>query len=666
MKISSSKASFIELLGMYGKFEVINSIYTIHYFSTYANNRENANKELLEELKPMRERMEVESIDDLSALLQRDLNDLRVANDLIPYLENKAKDPKHIAFFPAVLGVLTPKDFIKNDKASYPSMTKENVYEGSISFNYNDYWELERFKDDIGGVSPLGKMKINLGKSSVIVLDGQHRANAFRVLSNCFNNDANKIYNNFYESVTPIENLQADLPITLVWFETKSTTEKVEPKMISRKLFVDVNNSAKSVSKSRTILLNDRNPSSILTRFFYSRIAKNSSFKTNQFSLLHSGFDVDTDLKNASPHIFTLTTPEIIDYAFDWFYFGSRSFSDLSKYQSRDIQRKYIENFERYLSKDRKYVEFSADIDGVAYKKVKSEANLKDFETDFNLQCGTAFESIFNNFNFLKVHYSASDSIEQAQLQKKGEWETPSMLEAWNKLFKGGEGLYYVFNNINKKKSSIMIAAKTITDLFSKERAALIKHPDRNVVDEAYKSFRSFAFQVGLFMALEKLYSSNSKFKSLSEATDEFIARLNKWTAAEWVYILTKVRESLLKDVDPKSWPSYHNLIIRLIQEKNEFYDLEANKHNAPEVKVFEKYFIWEASAYTRKEFRRDLAQTKYSEISEAQKNTFVDNAFVSLKELFKPLKNFKLLNFDKHVLADNLLKSKVILEEDE
>lgn len=664
MKISSSKASFIELLGTYGKFNVLNSHYTIHYFSTYANNRDNANRDLLKELKPMRERMAVENLDDLSALLQRDLNDLRVANDLVPYLENKQKDLKHIAFFPAVLAVLAPADFIQNNENSYPLMSNSSETENSGSFNYSDYWILERFKDENSKLSPLGKIKINLSKTSVIVLDGQHRANAFRVLANCFNNDANKIYNNFYENIEPIENLDADLPVTLVWFETSSVSDKVEPKMISRKLFVDVNNSAKSVSKSRTILLNDRIPSSILTRFFYSRIAKNSSFKTNELSLLSSGFDVDTDLKLASPHIFTLTTPEIIDYTFDWFYFGSRNFSDLQKYQSREMQRNFIEYFEKYLSKDVKYVEFTKDSDGNSLKKVKSDADLVEFENDFNNSCGLAFESIFNNFNLLKCHYLASDFIEESHIKLKGEWESPSMSDAWEKLYKGGEGLYYVFNNLKKKNSQIMSSAKTISDLFSKHRADLIK-ADKSKVDEAFRSFRSLAFQVGLFMALDKFYST-LKFNSLTEAADDFINRLNKWSPKDWVYILTNVRETLLNNVDPKSWPAYQNLILRLIQEKNEFYDLNQNVEFSPEAKIFEKYFRWEADSYVKKEYRRELSQTKSSEISQEKFTEFVESAFTSVNELFSPLKNFKTLKFDPYVLANKLLEKFLIPEEDE
>ena len=81
---SISDTNPFKVRGIVGKFKVVDAKWEIWHFSTIAssNNSSGAgnSQRLLSELKPMRERVTPSEIKDMSSLLQRDLDDSRVAN----------------------------------------------------------------------------------------------------------------------------------------------------------------------------------------------------------------------------------------------------------------------------------------------------------------------------------------------------------------------------------------------------------------------------------------------------------------------------------------------------------------------------------------------------------------------------------------------------------
>jgi len=125
----------IRVSGMFGKFETPGEGIVVNYFSTQANGRSPGEGEyrLLQELKPMRERVTASELKNLNSLLQRDLNDARVATQLVPYLLGKTSSK--VAFFPAILGVLIPEGFLtQGESATYPrpSQPEEEEKDGEI------------------------------------------------------------------------------------------------------------------------------------------------------------------------------------------------------------------------------------------------------------------------------------------------------------------------------------------------------------------------------------------------------------------------------------------------------------------------------------------------------------------------------------------------------
>ena len=118
----------------------------------------------------MRERVTASRLTDLRSLLQRDLNDQRVAQDLIPYLQGVNSQ---IGFFPAILAAIVPKGYLSAaTPVAYPRPTED----GPKRICFGDCWFVEYF----AAGKPVGLFKFVKSKADIIVLDGQHRANAFR------------------------------------------------------------------------------------------------------------------------------------------------------------------------------------------------------------------------------------------------------------------------------------------------------------------------------------------------------------------------------------------------------------------------------------------------------------------------------------------------------
>lgn len=268
----------IDLSALFGRFQVPGSDFVVRFASTFANRDSEGHRELLAELKPMRDRVDASAISDLTALLQRDLNDRRVADQLIPYLVGTAQSAQtRVGFFPAVLAVLVPKGYLaqggdQEEDIHYPPPRKEEQ-DGTVDYigegQRHPAWQVQRYHDDDGNPQPVGLLRINPHQTEVIVLDGQHRSNAFRYLAGAFN-PTNQIYEDFYSGVERPKDFSADLPVTVIWFEALNDAQ-IRPRLISRQLFVDVNNNARPVSAARTILLDDRSVSAIATQAFYNR-----------------------------------------------------------------------------------------------------------------------------------------------------------------------------------------------------------------------------------------------------------------------------------------------------------------------------------------------------------------------------------------------------------
>ncbi|MCQ8193144.1 DNA sulfur modification protein DndB [Streptomyces rugosispiralis] len=260
----------------------------VDYIMTKARLGEDANdpeRRLTKSLAPVREVMEAGDL-DFNQLLQRDLDDHRVAVQLIPYLMNEqANGP---AFFPPVVAVLLP--FRSKRPSRFAPLEAEPVLvpdDGAewLQQRAGDSFQVQRLAPG-GQLHPgsIGKLWWNSAEAQLVVLDGQHRAMALlaveRTMTKSWQGSSGAKYRSFYEHQVQqllderggvVDLSRVEVPVTVCWFP-EQTGEHAKPHEAARKLFVDVNKEARPPSEARIILLSDAELKNILTRRLLSEL----------------------------------------------------------------------------------------------------------------------------------------------------------------------------------------------------------------------------------------------------------------------------------------------------------------------------------------------------------------------------------------------------------
>lgn len=247
-------------------------------------------RQLTKSLAPVREVMDAGDL-DFNQLLQRDLDDHRVAVNLIPYLlKPQTTGP---AFFPPIVAVLLP--FRSKRPTSFPALgelASVNADEASWQEQRaGSAFQVHRLLASDGQPhgANVGKLWWNRSESSLVVLDGQHRAMALlaieRTLTNSWQDTSAVKYRSFYEhqvrrvleqhGAGEPDLSKVEVPVTVCWFP-EQTGEGSRPHEAARKLFVDVNKEARPPSESRIILLSDAELSNVLTRSMLSELRSRS------------------------------------------------------------------------------------------------------------------------------------------------------------------------------------------------------------------------------------------------------------------------------------------------------------------------------------------------------------------------------------------------------
>lgn len=248
-------------------------------------------------LTPAREALDIREM-DFNQLLQRDLDDHRIAHDLVPYiLRQKATGP---AFFPPILTALLP---FQNRKPvnEFPGVQVEGSF-SDIEYGKSiwraetagEVFRLQQLLNQDGSLDQAGYgvLRWNDEKAKLIIMDGQHRAMAllaiYRTITNTWSSGsaAGEKYKPFYETkvkefygglIGDSDKFQPiEFPVTICLFP-EYTGKGKNPHLAARKLFVDVNKEAKPPSESRLILLSDVRLDHILARELLNRLRSNGS-----------------------------------------------------------------------------------------------------------------------------------------------------------------------------------------------------------------------------------------------------------------------------------------------------------------------------------------------------------------------------------------------------
>ncbi len=621
IKGKSSRRS-IELDGQYGQFYIGDKSYTVNYFSTFASpdDNEGGHANLLEELSPMRERVDASEMKSLDALLQRDLSDERIALELIPYLEGKFSS---IGFFPPVLSVLMPSGFIQGkDGVKYPIPMRKGY-----TSKYSDNWSLELYPRIVEGAdgndtevaSRLGRLTIYLGVTDIIVIDGQHRSNAFRYVADCFS--VKDAYQPFYSGVDKFEDYKSDLPVTIIWFESDKG-KQIKPTDISRELFVAVNNSAKPVSESRTVLLDEVNVASLAVHTYYNCLADNSKFNRKEMNLLIGAFDSVSS--NVKPKM-SITDPGKLEQGIRYAFFGGSKYDVLSNRADRHKQTN-TERFARIFS-DESY--FERPESGVF--KVTSSEKRTIFKGDFVKKYKPVLDLLFSNRLFLRAHFNAVEKLEEWLADESTAAPHTTM---WDEVFCGGEGLYhsYMTSVIPKCKTQSRYIKK-IDKIFSEKRYSLAKkYGGKSLtekdVDDAYNAFDTVAFQTGFLMFVDYLFKQYYKAGELSRCVKDIEKSLLKVKLNQWISLLTDYKVAVIgSSMDPNHWPLFQKIIVRLVGQDYE----DAFSENAayPDSNIIKNY-IYDQVNHIRESTEGELEKKEQEKIK--------SDALEKLKKLNKSL----------------------------
>jgi hypothetical protein len=628
----TKRASLFELQGCLYNFVTPNSKIKINIFQSAVGNKVPNGLEFLEFLRPIRELLKTDQIRDIRQLIQRELDDQRIINSLIPYLLNTTN--REVAFFPSVLGVLMPKDYLNNLSGIYPtnlssneglSNTEANTRTQNFMIAEDFYWSIKIYKSVNGQDLPYSSLTVDRNTCDIVIVDGQHRTNAFRAVNEKLTTD-NSVIKEIYKNVQSLPSeSDVSLPLTLLWFESvDSDSHAISPEIISRKLFIDVNNSARSIATSRKILLDDRNPLHLWTNHFYSVVARDYNFSLDSLSLAHLGCDVPSEVSqqitfDSMPFTY-LTTPERMKNIYDVFFIRKKRYGITeSGTQSPDARkRKYASSKTEKDSKDSspdtseleiffsnsftkgcikpqidhymesEYIYVGEDLTDEEEPKPKQDVVRQEFE-DLYFKC---FYQLFSDFNFFKAHRVNIVAFDNSYINNPS---TPLITkDSWKSSFLLGQSIYFT---LRKSNGNIYNEAlDTIENKFSSQYLGDI-FKNFNDIETSKKdlllSFRTLAFQIGFFEAfyqycilVKEIDFATTDGEALSNACNDYLAEVNKIKDSEWVNCFEFVRD-LQGEMHPKMFPVITHYILRRIQTPTCIFDHRNNWYFSPECEYF-------------------------------------------------------------------------------
>lgn len=250
-----------ELRGGFGRFKTDQS-FQLHYLMTSVPIQD------VSQLSTASELFRLETI-DFEELIQRDIDHKRVqkiANDYLSQGQGK------VIFFPPLLACVV---LLENDgsiKKKYDGIIRESVDDDGVPA-YRTTWDGDGFQLDLpigdadsctrqisNGGTPqyfhefAATLKLNPKRAKLVVLDGQHRLEAMRLLRR------NPEQKGILEGI--------EIPICLVWAPEASAASSNDEDMVRdfRELFVRVNSEPQKVSGHFITLLKDDSYSAMATR----------------------------------------------------------------------------------------------------------------------------------------------------------------------------------------------------------------------------------------------------------------------------------------------------------------------------------------------------------------------------------------------------------------
>lgn len=226
----------------------------------------------------------------IDELMQRDINDKRVRDEIIPYLQRGSGI--NVKFFPPILVAVLPKEEYDSDTPAdrYPSpkLDKQGNFPREKDKSESIYYEKRTYGSSFSVKVPLESRDVNINdnklryatkfewnrdKVNLFVMDGQHRLMALKGAYGLLEKE--QVVRGYKDAELSDDDKQdvsiQKLPVTLIFppklHEGRKDLDASDRVIrVFRQIFVDVNKSAQEVSDSRNILLNERSLISEFTR----------------------------------------------------------------------------------------------------------------------------------------------------------------------------------------------------------------------------------------------------------------------------------------------------------------------------------------------------------------------------------------------------------------
>lgn len=337
--LQSSSAQMLKVAGSWGEFAGAGGPLVLYLQGVAKPSADGTpESELADLLVPVREVFDLERL-SFDQILQRDLDDNRVASALVPYLLSSRDIPR---FFPPVLAVLVP--FTKNAVEPRYGERRETieVIDGEwekVTLAFGDVFRLTRYRERANGAwaTSNAELHLNRHRARLMVVDGQHRAMAVlaiqRTLTNSWERTRGSAYKHFYGDLRELDQAQLSrigLPVCICLFPDVTGEGRPSLEEVCRRIFLDVNREARRPSESRNILMDDYDLRAVFTRAVFT-IAKDDDQSGAALRLRHVEYDNPTDRIQVRKGV-ALTNVRTVHAAIEWLFAREDAFHEnLSK-----------------------------------------------------------------------------------------------------------------------------------------------------------------------------------------------------------------------------------------------------------------------------------------------------------------------------------------------
>lgn len=435
--LTDESALDLTLEGSIGSFKVGSGMEGQHslevkYFLTHVglNFGSGPDEKLLSHLAPVREIFDFKEL-DFDEIMQRDIDDARVSSELIPYLlDDKSADL--IKLFPPIVVVVLPvKSDANRPDSRYPNTKKivipedgskpgkEILRSGEVGAEVFEFEQpVTRGK---ARKHDLVRFKLNTQRTRLVIVDGQHRAMAllalYRNIKDQWSDEKRAPFKEYYSEWTRSYiqqfNLnEINLPIIFCTVPelNESYSGDFDLKKASRSIFLTLNKTARKVSNSRNILLDDNDIIAHFLRKTLSHIKRKDTRSPYCLRIWNIELDQFNDKQKIQSPV-AITGVTHCYYMIEHLMLNSNDNNGISPRAGKFYKRTNLNTFlcmERLNGRDL----LGAEVSENTFRNSYSDSAAETLSTSFMEKYGSFIISMFERFKPFEFYNRAVIQLE--------------------------------------------------------------------------------------------------------------------------------------------------------------------------------------------------------------------------------------------------------------